>query len=113
MKYFVRGLSNSRHTFTFLTLAPNNESPWNYLVGMSQLPSFTAHQTVLPTIQSIITQHPDCYHARSATLEIYQQLKDYQNIIEQATLLAEQYDTVREKYWNWRIQQAQTQVEKL
>lgn len=96
-----------------IRLTPNNQSPWNYLRGiftkkgnpLAELEQFCDELRKLNVISPhLMSMFVDIYQerARSGEEEYWEKAE---KICEQ---LAEEYDTIRKKYWLYRKQYALT-----
>ncbi|KAF0460276.1 protein prenylyltransferase [Gigaspora margarita] len=96
-----------QYGITKIKLAPNNISPWNYVKGViakSKL-KIDVLEELCKTLyqQGIISPHAlgclvDIYEDRAKCGSINEKELGIQTCI----LLAEQHDTIRQKYWNYR-----------
>ncbi|KAG0357992.1 hypothetical protein BC939DRAFT_411086 [Gamsiella multidivaricata] len=92
---------------------PNNESPWVYIAGilnktkrpLSEIQEFCEGLISLPRANFSPYLH-------STLLDIYEQeakekktAESVSKAKEEAIMLAEKIDTIRSKYWNWRMNQ--------
>ncbi|KAF7344501.1 hypothetical protein MSAN_01932000 [Mycena sanguinolenta] len=111
-----------------ISLAPNNASAWNYLRGVlefTKLPLSTVATFVTPytvplpeNLGDIVdVENPPpgkgaelpCVAAIEFQADIYEEEAQSESIEEAVRLwksLAEEHDTIRKKYWEYRIQQA-------
>ena len=100
-------------TFRRLSAAPHNESPWNFLVGLSSEPGcgLAELQAVEQRTAELLQRHPQCHFALSALVDVWEHplLKGDEQRRRQAQAvcaqLAEQLDPVRRSYWRMREQQ--------
>ncbi|KAJ2459153.1 CAAX geranylgeranyltransferase alpha subunit [Coemansia sp. RSA 2424] len=107
-----------------IKLAPNNESPWSYITGLMvrHAPSML-YERLLPSINALaadekyalaVSSTPfywsalvDIYEEQAKTLEAEQQAAVVALAREACESLAEKYDPVRAKYWEYRRQALQ------
>ena len=99
--------------FQRLSSAPNNESPWNFLVGLSSEPGcgLAELQAMECSASELLQRHPACHLALSALVDLWEQplLAGDEQRRRQAQAacvqLAERLDPVRKSYWKMREQQ--------
>lgn len=96
----------TRYTKTAIRKAPQNQSPWNYLLGIiraAQRPKATLKDFALEFAD---VQTPDevySSHALDLLADIYAEEEDSKENAEKALdLLATRYDPIRANYWNFR-----------
>ncbi|KAJ2011770.1 CAAX geranylgeranyltransferase alpha subunit [Coemansia sp. S85] len=107
-----------------IKLAPNNESPWSYIIGLlvRHAPAML-HERLLPKINELaadtdyalaVSNTPfywsalvDIYEERAKALEGKERSDVEAFAIEACDLLAKRYDPVRAKYWEYRKQALQ------
>jgi len=81
---------------------PFNESPYSYIRGLLKpISNILKYSEIKSTIEEIIKEFPECYHAISLLLDWYIQIKDYkvsENLIDDLCKI----DYIRRKYWLWR-----------
>ncbi|KAL1624903.1 CAAX geranylgeranyltransferase alpha subunit [Diplodia seriata] len=86
-------------------LAPQNQSPWNYLRGIvrhAKLPLSTLKEFAQ---QYASVEKPDevsSSHALDLLADIYSEESSKENAAKAYDLLAERFDPIRENYWNYR-----------
>ncbi|KAF8974143.1 CAAX geranylgeranyltransferase alpha subunit [Entomortierella lignicola] len=98
---------------TKIDRTPNNESPWVYLTGilnkakhpLTEIKEFC--EGLVSRVQANVSPY-----LHSTLLDIYEQEAKEQKkadslskALAEATMLAEKVDTIRTKYWSWRITQ--------
>jgi len=106
-------------------LAPNNESPFNYLLGIFRLLKkssldelfFSSVKTVLAWGEGLLVKLADKSHSQllaahpPTVIGLLFELNVFSGNIPQAislaTNLADEYDSIRCKYWNYRINKIQ------
>jgi len=115
-----------------ISLAPNNASAWNYLRGaleFNKLPLSTVATFVKPytvplpeNLRDIVdVENPPpgkgaelpCVAAVEFLADVYEEEAQSESIDKAVKLwksLAEEHDTIRKKYWEYRIQQALLRV---
>lgn len=92
-----------------ILLAPNNESSWNYLVGILGDTNLNSNQTVNEFIDNFKTNEISSPFYYSFKLDQYmlklENDKDNKDLAKSALLLSEGlatiHDKIREKYWNY------------
>ncbi|KAK7734348.1 CAAX geranylgeranyltransferase alpha subunit [Botryosphaeria dothidea] len=88
-----------------IRLAPQNQSPWNYLRGLvrhAKLPLSTLKEVAL---QYASVDKPDeisSTHALDLLADIYSEESSKEDAAKALDLLATRYDPIRENYWNYR-----------
>ncbi|KAH7062507.1 hypothetical protein B0J12DRAFT_645620 [Macrophomina phaseolina] len=88
-----------------IKLAPQNQSPWNYLRGIirhAKLPLSTLKDFAL---QYAPVDRPDeisSSHALDLLADIYADESSKEEAAKALDLLAQRYDPIRENYWNYR-----------
>jgi protein farnesyltransferase/geranylgeranyltransferase type-1 subunit alpha len=112
------------YTFRMVSMDPYNESPWRYLIGIlrEQQPSTRRHlidhcRQAIPKIQNVLSnasRDPDaCANLNSARIDLLEMEGSKECIQEAISLckaMSEQHDTIRSKYWDFRIVQLQTKI---
>jgi len=104
--------NHPRYAKKAITLAPQNQSPWNYIRGLARqakgpaaipLPSLKAlaqEYAPLDTPESIRSSH-----ALDLLSDIYAEEKKNEDASKALDLLASRYDPIRANYWMWRKEQ--------
>ncbi|KAF2133958.1 protein prenylyltransferase [Dothidotthia symphoricarpi CBS 119687] len=93
------------YTKTAIRKAPQNQSPWNYLLGIvraAQLPKSTLKEFALEFAD---LQRPDeiySSHALDLLADIYAEDGGKDEAEKALSLLATKYDPIRANYWNFR-----------
>lgn len=103
-------LMGDRYTKSQIRLAPQNQSPWNYLQGLSRQATGSAaiSHSSLKELASEFASLDDPDHVRSShALELLADIlaKEEGKSAEAAKaldLLATKYDPIRENYWKYR-----------
>jgi hypothetical protein len=81
---------------------PNNESPYSYIRGLiSPLSKIIEYPQIKSTLEEIVLNNPDCYHACSLLLDIAEQDKNF-NVFSSLINKLIEIDSIRKKYWGWR-----------
>ncbi|CAG8495191.1 14912_t:CDS:2 [Dentiscutata heterogama] len=90
-----------------IKLTPNNISPWNYVKGV--IAKSKLKIDVLEELcKSLYQQDIISPHALGCLVDIYEDrvkcgsINEKELGIQACVLLAEQHDTIRQKYWNYR-----------
>eukprot|EP00474_Spongospora_subterranea_P009175 CRZ09633.1 hypothetical protein [Spongospora subterranea] len=86
---------------------PQNESPWNYILGVLEHTNFpkSTSSEVADFSKSVLLTCPQCRFAASTLLEIYIASGNEHQIAEAVKLsemLEKDLDCIRSKYWIWR-----------
>ena len=104
--------SEAAAVFARIGLAPNNESPWNFLVGLSAEPGSGPGELELmeQSALKVAHAHPDCAFALSALIDLWETpaLHSERRIAqarEACDRLADTLDVVRRSYWRMRKDQ--------
>ncbi len=88
-----------------IRMAPNNESPWNYLrgiIGHAHIHSFpVVEQMCLELLDGGVTSP----HMFNMLADINESKKQVEKATEYFTLLATKFDVIRKHYWQYRIKQ--------
>jgi protein farnesyltransferase/geranylgeranyltransferase type-1 subunit alpha len=99
-------LTKTRYTKVAIRKAPQNQSPWNYLLGIlraAKLPKSTVKDFALEFAD---LQAPDdvySSHALDVLADIYGEEENNKESAEKALdLLATRYDPIRASYWDFR-----------
>lgn len=95
-------------------LAPNNESPFNYLRGILHLPDFKEEMLVRESMKTILNavkeapeDHPNSRHPPSLLgfcVDFFALVGEPTIAIQYCEDLASKYDMIRSKYWTYRKQ---------
>ena len=88
-----------------IALAPQNQSPWNYLCGVLK-----RQQIPLTNLKAFAEQFADLdkedevrsSHALDFLADVYAEEKERERAGRALELLARRYDPIRRNYWNWR-----------
>lgn len=93
-----------------VALAPQNQSPWNYLRGLSRRSKahLPLHSLEDFCLQFSDPQNPDAVrssHALDVLSEIYAQTDNHEKGAKVLDLLSTRYDPIRANYWNYRKRQ--------
>lgn len=89
----------------YLERAPHNESPWTYLTGLLNLPSFKQVKPLQDLCSKLHEKEPACPGPIALLVDIAEKSEkapQLEQAKEQCELLASRLDTVRERYWRWR-----------
>lgn len=96
----------TRYTKAAIRKAPQNQSPWNYILGIiraAELPKSTLKDFAGEFAD---VQRPDDVHSSHALdllADVYAEEEDSKENAEKALeLLATKYDPIRANYWNFR-----------
>lgn len=102
--------SELEYTFTHIFRAINNDSPYNYVIGLLH-ETRCNHTHLQYTISQciMILNSSECNNAHSLLVECYEISKQYDSAIEHCTKL-QNNDRIRKSYWTFRIDQLKTPV---
>lgn len=105
-------LDELENTFKFINKAPNNESAWNYAIGLVRhIKAEPLWQILVAQTEQVLKKAPNNTHARWVLLECYiqQAVKSIYNPQRAVQLCSEliQFDGIRKRYWTFRLKQLQ------
>jgi protein farnesyltransferase/geranylgeranyltransferase type-1 subunit alpha len=90
------------YTLDKIIEVPCNESPYSYIRGwLKPTSNILKYNSIKSTLENIIENYPDCYHAFSLLLEWYEQEGNKTKSFEIIETLIK-IDHIRAKYWAWR-----------
>lgn len=96
----------TRYTKAAIRKAPQNQSPWNYILGILRAAGLPKSTLKDFAGEFADVQDPDNVHSSHALdllADIYAEEEDGKRRAEQALdLLATKYDPIRASYWNFR-----------
>jgi protein farnesyltransferase/geranylgeranyltransferase type-1 subunit alpha len=99
-------LTLSRYTKVAIRKAPQNQSPWNYLLGVTraaQLPKSSLKDFALEFADVQRPEEVYSSHALDLLADIYGEEEGNKENAEKALdLLATKYDPIRANYWNFK-----------
>jgi protein farnesyltransferase/geranylgeranyltransferase type-1 subunit alpha len=108
----LTGKANSvfRYAKSAIRLAPQNQSPWNYIRGLQRQakgPAAISHESLKSFAQEFASiEQPDhvrSSHALDLLADVYAAEEGKKEEAAKALdLLADRYDPVRANYWNYR-----------
>lgn len=79
-----------------------NESPYSYIRGLIKPASnILKYDRIKLTLEKVIEENSECYHAFSLLLEWYEQSQVSNKCTEIIETLIK-IDNIRAKYWGWR-----------
>lgn len=99
--------SELNYTWSKIDEAPNNESPWNYLFGILNRPTFEQFEEMELRILAILEKDDACVAARSLLVELYVKWGGHVHLAkacEECGRLTEK-DYIRRNYWGFRREQ--------
>lgn len=89
-----------------ILLAPQNQSPWNYLRGVLKNPRSGGLLPLKPFAEIFADLDREdevrSSHALDFLVDVYAEEKETQRAGKALELLARRYDPIRKNYWNWR-----------
>jgi len=95
-----------RYTKTAIRKAPQNQSPWNYLLGIVRAAGLAQSTLKEFALEFADVQRPDevySSHALDVLADIYAADDSSKDSARKALeLLATKYDPIRANYWNFR-----------
>jgi protein farnesyltransferase/geranylgeranyltransferase type-1 subunit alpha len=98
-------LSEVKFSLSKIALAPNNECPWNYLIGL-----FKASEMKISECQDIIDfcaekeeKWPHCANLLSLLLDISEESGNHTKAISLCQKLRDGVDDIHKKYWTYRL----------
>lgn len=102
--------SEIQYAIGFIHKDMNNQSPWNYLVGLTKTEGCkTEHlQKIIQFAESCIKKNENCAEPYSVLVELYSKLGQPANLKKAkkaASKLADELDIIRKQYWDFRIKQ--------
>jgi protein farnesyltransferase/geranylgeranyltransferase type-1 subunit alpha len=86
-------------------MAPQNQSPWNYLRGLlrhAKLPASTMKDFALEFASLDKPDEVHSSHALDLLADVYAEEVNKEQAAEALDLLAKIYDPIRANYWNYR-----------
>jgi protein farnesyltransferase/geranylgeranyltransferase type-1 subunit alpha len=99
-------LTKTRYTKVAIRKAPQNQSPWNYLLGIlraAKLPKSTVKDFALEFADLRAPDDVYSSHALDVLADIYGEEENNKESAEKALdLLATRYDPIRASYWDFR-----------
>jgi len=90
---------------SYIKKAPNNQSPWVYLKGLFIHEKFSDFPEFLNTMEEIREKYITSSHATSLLIDIYEQKNTKESLQKALKLtieLANQLDTIHNKYWVYK-----------
>jgi protein farnesyltransferase/geranylgeranyltransferase type-1 subunit alpha len=90
------------YTLDKLIQVPMNESPYSYIRGwLNPTSNILKYSEIKSTLENIVGNYPECYHAYSLLLDWYEQEGNKAKCSEIIDTLID-VDYIRAKYWAWR-----------
>jgi len=102
------------YALSFIQKAPNNQSPWVYLKGLFKGKNYSIFPSLKNTMLEYREKYPACPHVISLLLDIYEQsntTEDLKLAVKMADELANSYDVLHKKYWNYRKNKIETKLQ--
>lgn len=100
------------YAIDYINKALNNQSPWNYLYGLTKTQGCnTEHiQKMIHFAEACIQKDAKCSEPYCILVELYSEFKpaNLKKAQEAASKLADELDTIRKQYWNFRIKQLES-----
>jgi len=88
------------YTFGIIRRAPNNESPWNYIIGLLNKKKFTQFENLEEF--ALDKQNAKCSQAHMILVELYEKLKRVDDAVKICEALSTKSDVTRSNYWKFR-----------
>eukprot|EP00339_Tiarina_fusa_P002281 CAMPEP_0117006446 /NCGR_PEP_ID=MMETSP0472-20121206/6671_1 /TAXON_ID=693140 ORGANISM="Tiarina fusus, Strain LIS" /NCGR_SAMPLE_ID=MMETSP0472 /ASSEMBLY_ACC=CAM_ASM_000603 /LENGTH=294 /DNA_ID=CAMNT_0004707913 /DNA_START=1 /DNA_END=882 /DNA_ORIENTATION=- len=87
--------------FSWIKKAPNNQSPWNYVVGLVKGMKYSDFPTLKETCEELKGKFAFCTHCSSILVDIYCEEGNEEKALAECDHLISS-DVIRSKYWTYR-----------
>jgi protein farnesyltransferase/geranylgeranyltransferase type-1 subunit alpha len=86
-----------------ICLSPNNECPWNYMIGLCKGTKISSWEEIVTFCAEKEGKWPFCANLLSLIMDIEEEKENYEKATQVCTKLKDGVDDIHKKYWTYRL----------
>jgi protein farnesyltransferase/geranylgeranyltransferase type-1 subunit alpha len=86
-----------------ICLSPNNECPWNYMIGLCKGTKISSWEDIVSFCAEKEGKWPFCANLLSLIMDIEEEKENYEKANQVCTKLKDGVDDIHKKYWAYRL----------